>query len=146
MFRFEQTREATYDVTGWNVESRSRFVIPSHKFKHNYYNRVKVDGTVYDAGHDFMWGKANEGPEKMKKIGFACSQNKIWAIGMTENKLVFKRKLQGQDEQLIPLLLIPLIPLILPTHQSPRPDLKATGTYGREAWDTRVRQIGKKNN
>ena len=101
MFRFEQTREATYDVTGWNVESRSRFVIPSHKFKHNYYNRVKVDGTVYDSGHDFMWGKTNDGPEKMKKIGFACSQNKIWAIGMTESKLVFKRKLQAQDEQLI---------------------------------------------
>ena len=41
------------------------------------------------------------GPEKMKKIGFAFAQNKIWEIGMTENKLVFKRKLQGEDEQLI---------------------------------------------
>ena len=41
------------------------------------------------------------GPEKMKKIGFAFAQNKIWEIGMTESKLVFKRKLQGEDEQLI---------------------------------------------
>ena len=41
------------------------------------------------------------GPEKMKKISFAFAQNKIWEIGMTESKLVFKRKLQGEDEQLI---------------------------------------------
>ena len=41
------------------------------------------------------------GPEKMKKIGFAFAQNKIWEIGMTESKLVFKRKLEGEDEQLI---------------------------------------------
>ena len=37
----------------------------------------------------------------MKKIGFAFAQNKIWEIGMTESKLVFKRKLEGEDEQLI---------------------------------------------
>ena len=41
------------------------------------------------------------GPEKMKKIGFAFAQNKIWEIGMAESKLVFRRKLEGEDEQLI---------------------------------------------
>ena len=25
MFRFEQTKEATYEVTGWNVEARVRY-------------------------------------------------------------------------------------------------------------------------
>ena len=41
------------------------------------------------------------GPEKMKKVGIAFAQNKVWEIGMTESKLVFKRKLEGEDEQLI---------------------------------------------
>ena len=38
-------------------------------------------------------------PEKMKKIGFAFAQNKVWELGMTENKLVFKRRTQGNADQ-----------------------------------------------
>ena len=37
----------------------------------------------------------------MKKVGVSFGQNKVWEIGMTESKLVFKRKLLGEDEQLI---------------------------------------------
>ena len=37
----------------------------------------------------------------MKKVGVSFGQNKVWEIGMKESKLVFKRKLEGEDEQLI---------------------------------------------
>merc|ERR1712020_550765 len=37
--------------------------------------------------------------EKLEKIGFAFAQNKVWELGMTENKLVFKRRTQGNADQ-----------------------------------------------
>ena len=44
---------------------------------HNEYYRAKVDGTVYDKGHELSWGRTNEGKLQYYAIGNKISDQNI---------------------------------------------------------------------